>query len=133
MIRLLSNTTGQSFYATPYEARKFLATFTNYLIEFKLQATSETFYFIANVVTDNERLTKVAIDTSVNDAVNGNIKLSESGLYTYKIWGQNSAINLDPEDASVVGEVERGAMQIIGEDAWTLPTISIPNNVVYYE
>ena len=133
MIRLQPNTPAQTFYASPFGARKFLAVFTNYLIEFKSQATSKTFRVVGDATSDNERYSIFAIDTSVDAPTSGDIVLDESGLYTFTIWGQNSTTNLDPTDAVVVGECEKGVMQIIGEDAWTIPTINIPNNVVYYE
>ena len=58
---------------------------------------------------------------------------SDTGFYNYTIYGQNSISNLDPLNGSVVGKCEVGVMQIKGADAWSVPTISIPNNVVYYE
>lgn len=123
----------QEFYVTPFSARKFLATFTYYLFEIQSQATSEKFYMIGNPLNDNERFSRFLIDTSINDATNGDIILSQSGLYTYTIFGQTSDTNLNPLDASVVGECEKGILQIIGESAWTIPDIVIPDNVVYYE
>jgi len=29
--------------------------------------------------------------------------------------------------------LERGLMTFLGEDAWSMPSITIPDNVVYYE
>jgi hypothetical protein len=120
-------------YVTPFQARKYLTTFTNYLIQFKSQATSKTFISILRITADNARYTKATIGTNIDQATSGNIKITESGLYTYTIWGQNSTTNLDPADDSVVGECEVGVLQVIGAEAWTIPVISIPNNVVYYE
>ena len=120
-------------YVTPFQARKYLTTFTNYLIEFKSQSTSKTFIVVLNVVADNARYTKATIGTNIDTPLTGDIKITESGFYTYTIWGQNSTTNLDPADDSVVGECEVGVLQVIGADAWTIPVISFPNNVVYYE
>jgi hypothetical protein len=61
------------------------------------------------------------------------VLITESGLYTYKIWGQNSPTNLDPADASVVGICEVGPCRVSDEPAWTIPAVSIPDNVIYYE
>ena len=133
MIRLLPDTASQTIYVSPFQARKYLATFTNYLIEFKSQATSATFIVVLNVVSDNARYTQATIGTHIDTPLAGDIKISDTGLYTYRILGQNSSTNLDPTDASVVGECEVGVLQVIGADAWTIPDISIPNNVVYYE
>ena len=133
MIRLLPDTASQTIYVSPFQARKYLATFTNYLIEFKSQATSETFIVVLDVVADNARYTQATIGTHNNSPLTGDIKITDTGFYTYRILGQNSGTNLDPTDASVVGECEVGILQIIGAKAWTIPDISIPNNVVYYE
>lgn len=123
----------QEFYVTPYSARKFLATFTYYLFEITSQATSEKFYMVGNWLDDNERYSRFLIDTSSDSPEGGDVILKESGLYTFTIYGQTSSANLDPLNASVVGECEKGVLQIIGESAWTIPDIDIPNNVVYYE
>ena len=133
MIRLLPDTASQTIYVSPFQARKYLATFTNYLIEFKSQATSATFIVVLNVVSDNARYTQATIGTHIDTPTSGNIKITDTGFYTYTIWGQNSTTNLDSTDTSVVGECEVGVLQVIGADAWTIPVIEIPKNVVYYE
>ena len=133
MIRLTIKTKDQTIFVSPFQARKYLATFTNYLMEFKSQATSETFILILDVVNDNARYTECNVGTLVNLPLLSSVPMKESGFYTYTIWGQNSTTNLDPLDAVVVGECEVGTMQIIGSDAWEIPVITIPDNVVYYE
>jgi hypothetical protein len=133
MIRLQPDTASQTLYVSPFQARKYLATFTKYLVEFKSMATSETYIIILRVAADNARYTQAEMGTHTDLAVSGNIKITDTGFYTYTIWGQNSSSNLDPTDASVVGECQQGIVQIIGADAWTIPSITIPNNVVYYE
>jgi beta-glucanase (GH16 family) len=97
------------------------------------QATKEQFACIFNVEYDNERYTQAALPTNNDDPVNGEILLTESGLYTYTIYGQNSDSNLDPTDASVVGVCEIGPCKVSDEPAWTIPNVSIPDNVIYYE
>ena len=69
-----------------------------------------TYAFIGNVSTDNARYTAFDIDTNDDDAENGNILIpvTVNGYFDYIIYGQNSATNLDPLDATVVGELERG-------------------------
>ncbi len=133
MIRLQPDTASQTIYVSPFQARKYLATFTNYLIEFTSQATSQKFIVVLDVVKDNARYTIATIGTHNNSPITGDIKITDTGFYTYRILGQNSGSNLDPTDASVVGECEVGVLQIIGAEAWDIPDISIPNNVVYYE
>ena len=87
MIHLQPDTADQTLYATPYEARKFLATFTNYLIRFTSTATEEEHFAVLSVLVDNERYTKARINTNVDNT--NNVLIKDSGLYTYTIWGQN--------------------------------------------
>ena len=61
------------------------------------------------------------------------LTITQSGLYTYTVYGQNSSSNTDPTNGSVVGICETGAARVAAEAAWTTPDISIPDNVVYYE
>ena len=133
MIHLLPNTAQQFAYLTPFEARKFLPAFTNYLMTITNQATSETVACILNLSVDNERYTKVGIGTNEADPEGGSVFLPNSGLYTYKVFGQNSEDNTDPDDASVVGICEVGTLKLSDEAAWTIPNVSIPDNVIYYE
>ena len=133
MIHLVPNSNSNIVYVTPFESRKFLAAFTHYLMVLKNQATDEEFALILNFSVDNERYTKADLPTSTDDPINGEILLTESGLYTYTIYGQNDNENLDPTDASVVGVCEIGACKVSDEAAWTIPTVTIPDNVIYYE
>ena len=131
MIHLLPNSATNTVNVTPFEARKFLSAFTDYLLELTNQATQEKHYAVPVLTYDNERYTQFDLPTN-SDTLNA-VLITESGLYTYKIWGQNSAANLDPADASVVGICEVGPCRVSDEPAWTIPAVSIPNNVIYYE
>ena len=131
MIHLLPNSASNTVNVTPFEARKFLSAFTDYLLELTNQATQEKHYAVPVLTYDNERYTQFDLPTN-SDTLNA-VLITESGLYTYKIWGQNSAANLDPADASVVGICEVGPCRVSDEPAWTIPAVSIPNNVIYYE
>ena len=131
MIHLLPNSATNTVNVTPFEARKFLSAFTNYLLELTNQATQEKHYAVPVLTYDNERYTQFDLPTN-SDTLNA-VLITESGLYTYKIWGQNSATNLDPADASVVGICEVGPCRVSDEPAWTIPAVSIPDNVIYYE
>ena len=131
MIHLLPNSATNTVNVTPFEARKFLSAFTYYLLELTNQATQEKHYAVPVLTYDNERYTQFDLPTN-SDTLNA-VLITESGLYTYKIWGQNSATNLDPADASVVGICEVGSCRVSDEPAWTIPAVSIPDNVIYYE
>ena len=134
MITLLPNSsTEQFFYLTLQEAKKDFDAFTNYLVEFRSLSSEEEFYFIADVVTDNARYTKISINTDADQPTAGHILLTESGQYSYRVWGQNSTTNLDPTNAAVVAMIERGTLTVTGETGYTIPSISIPDNVIYYQ
>ena len=120
-------------YLSPFQARKYLLTFTQYLMEIKSMATSKTYTVILKVSTDNSRYTLATIGTHQDRAISGDIKIEDTGLYTFTIYGQNSSSNLDPKNGAVVGKCQQGIVQIIGAEAWTTPDITVPNNVVYYE
>jgi hypothetical protein len=131
MIHLSPNSASNLVNVTPFESRKFLPSFTHYLLELTNQATQEKHYAVPVLSYDNERYTQFELDTNA-DTTNS-VLITESGLFTYKIWGQNSATNLDPTDASVVGVCEIGPCKVSDEPAWTIPNVSIPDNVIYYE
>jgi hypothetical protein len=133
MIHLVPNSASNLVYVTPFESRKFLAAFTDYLLVLTNQATEEQFACIFNAQYDNERYTQADLPTNNDDPVNGELLITESGLYTYTIYGQNSDSNLDPTDAVVVGVCEVGSCKVSDEAAWTIPNVTIPDNVIYYE
>jgi len=133
MIHLRPNVPSNRVYVTPFEARKFMGKFTHYLMVLKNNATEEEYALVLNFTVDNERYTQANLATNNDDAVNGSILLTESGLYTYTIYGQTNGTNLDPTDAVVVGVCEVGACKVSDEAAWTIPTVTIPDNVIYYE
>ena len=135
MIHLQPSSTeyGNDVYVTPFEARKFLPSFTKYLMVLTNVATKRDIPFIAKVLVDNERYTYFRLATNLSDGVNGSVFIPNSGLYTYAIYGQNSTTNLDHTDASVVGICEVGSCKVSDEAAWTIPAIDIPDNVIYYE
>ena len=131
MIHLAPNSASNTVNVTPFEARKFMASFTHYLLELTNQATEEKHYAVPVLTYDNERYTQ--FDLATNADATSSVLITESGLYTYKVWGQNSSTNLDPEDASVVGLCEVGPCKVSDEAAWTIPSVTIPDNVIYYE
>ena len=113
--------------------RKDFIEFTNYLVLFQSMASKEDFYLIGYVDTDNARYTTLQVYTNEDNPTSGRILLTESGLYTYKVWGQNSSTNLDPTDTEVVGLLEQGTLNVAGRTGYTIPDITIPDNVIYYQ
>ena len=107
--------------------------FTDYLVIFTNVASKDRLYMIGNVDADNARYTKLSVYTNEDSALTGKVLLTETGQYGYEVYGQNSTTNLDPTDASVQGLIERGTLTVTGETGYDIPSISIPDNVIYYQ
>lgn len=134
MIHLNPNSASeQTIYLTLQEMKKDFASFTDYLVLFQSMASRKSIYFIGDVETDNERYTALSIFTNNNDPTNGDILLEEAGQYFYKVYGQNSRTNLDPTAAVVVALIEEGTLEVSGEVGYDIPTINVPDNVIYYQ
>jgi len=109
MIYLEYNEAGQTAYFTLDEGRSFYATaFTHYLLVLVLDGVGvdqqgATLAQVLDVVNENARATEVTLTT---------IGLTNTGTYQYYAYGQNSSSNINPDDASVVGLVERGTLII---------------------
>jgi hypothetical protein len=131
MIHLTPNTGINFVSLSPFQARKYLATFTHYLIVLTNEATEASHAAVLSPSVDNERETKFNLPTDADAA--GEVLITQSGLYTFTLYGQNSSTNTDPRNGSVVGICETGSARVTAEGAWTTPSISIPDNVVYYE
>ena len=132
MIQLAPNSTGQTVFLTLYENRRDLPAFTHYLVELENVMSREMHYFIANVVVENDRYTEITIATNIAAPLSGNVLLTETGQYWYRVYGQNSTTNLDP--TLTVGRVELGVLQVMtSEIYYDTDNPSIPDNIVYYE
>ena len=117
MLYLLPNTTDQSLYTTAYEGRRFVDGFTHYLIRLEKVEEDKNYYVIPVVDIDNERYTKFTVSTDSDDGANGSILVptTDTGRFIYYIYGQNSDTNLDPTDATVVGLLEQGFLNVTSE------------------
>lgn len=135
MIRLTANSSEEQYiYLTLQEMKKHYDAFTNYLFILQNMATSDKLAFIGDVEVDNDRYTKIAVYTNQPLAVSSRILLTQTGMYRYSVYGQNSTTNLDPTDATVVGLLEVGTLEVpTTDDAYTIPSITIPDNYVYYQ
>lgn len=140
MITLATNTADQEMYVTPFQRKKDFAgeTFGSYLVKVESLQSDKEYFFLARsgnatLEQDNERYSLIKVGTNSDGGAVGSIHVTESGQYAYYIYGQNSITNLDVKSALVWGELERGLITFTSEAAWTMPTLSIPNNVVYYE
>jgi hypothetical protein len=108
-------------------------TFTNYLVIFKEMATGEEFAVKPFVTTDNKRQTIMQMTTAANQPLLAQVLIKNSGLYTYTIWAMQNDNTLVPDAQNALGILETGTARFAAEDAWDTPSISIPDNVVYYE
>ena len=100
-------------YTTLKEKRSTATTFY-YLISCENVLTKETKNFIPKsvaITTDRyEKLEILENDTEV--LASGKVKLKPAGTWHYTIYEQTSSSNLDPDDESVVGILERGILQV---------------------
>jgi hypothetical protein len=127
MITLLANTINQTLYLTLDEARQYYSTpFTHYLFILRHEENSDAGVYLAqvlDVVAENQRITQLLVDTT---------GLTLTGRYRYDVYGQNSAVNLNPSNASVVGLCEQGLCAISdGTQYFDVPQINIDDDVIY--
>ena len=124
MVYLNTNTANQYAWLSLDEGRQYFnVAFTNYLLILTYEMTGEQLAQVVTVITENERVTKIRLTT---------VGLIDAGKYKYQVYGQNSAVNLDPTDASVVGLVERGSMILQdGTIYFDVSTPTIPVDVIY--
>lgn len=134
MIHLNPNSATEQFiYLTLQEMKKDLDPFTHYLIILENMASTDKHAFVGDVEVDNARYTKISVYTNQPLGTASRVLLTETGFYTYKAYGQNSSTNLNATDASVVGLLEQGTLNVAGATGYTIPDITIPDNVIYYE
>lgn len=96
-------------------------------------ASQDTFAMVGNVDADNSRYTKLSVFTNQPLGTAGRVYLTQSGQYTYDVYGQNSSTNLNPTSGDVVALIEEGTLSVSGETGYAIPSISIPDNIIYYE
>ena len=134
MIHLNPNSATEQFiYLTLQEMKKDLDPFTHYLIILENMASTDQHSFVGDVEVDNARYTKISVYTNQPLGTASRVLLTETGFYTYKAYGQNSSTNLNANDASVVGLLEQGTLNVVGATGYTIPDITITDNVIYYE
>lgn len=127
MIYLTTNTANQTIYLSLDEARQYYATaYTHYLLIITHEensTTGEELAQVATVVLENVRITQLTVTT---------VGLTLAGRYRYEVYGQNSANNLDPTNASVVGIVQRGYVVLTNnQQFYDVPTDVITNDIIY--
>jgi magnesium-transporting ATPase (P-type) len=124
---LTTNQAGQIMRLALDESRQYFATaFTHYLLILTHEENSTTGTDLAQVVTivnENQRITTLTVTTA---------GLTLAGRYRYYVYGQNSAVNLNPNDASVVGLCRIGwAVMSDATTFYDIPTITINDDIIY--
>jgi len=110
----------------------FATTYSNYLVVIQNEITLETFYVIPSTISENDRITTLAISTNDDDPTNGSILVVNGGRYNFIVYGQNSDTNLDPTSGDVVGEIKRGFIQFeTVVNYYNQPNIVIPSDIEY--
>lgn len=127
MIYLQVNNNNQIIYLSLDEARQYYATpYTHYLLVLTHEensTTGEELAQVATIVNENVRITQLSVTT---------VGLTLAGRYRYEVYGQNSAVNINPSNAAVVGIVERGYVVLTDNTTWfDVPPVTIPNDIIY--
>ena len=124
---LTTNQAGQIMRLALDESRQYFATaFTHYLLILTHEENSTTGTDLAQVptiVNENQRITTLAVTT---------VGLTLAGRYRYYVYGQNSASNTNPNDASVVGLCRIGwAVMSDATTFYDIPNITINDDIIY--
>ena len=127
MIYLHVNQAGQDAWLSLDEARQYYSTpFTDYLLIITHEENSIAGSSLAQVpvvAMENVRITHLQVTTA---------GLTLAGRYRYEVYGQNSAVNTDPKDASVVGLLQRGTMVLTdNQQYFDVPSTTINNDIIY--
>jgi magnesium-transporting ATPase (P-type) len=127
MLYLQTNTANQVVRLTLDEARQYYATtFTNYLLVITHEENSSVgidLRQVCVVISETQRITTLNITT---------VGLTLNGRYRYEVYGQNSATNTDPANASVVGLCEEGLLELSdGVSYFDVPNVSIQDDIIY--
>lgn len=126
MLILQPNQANQTGRLTLFEGKSVLDTFTHYLLVLNLDdsgvTTSNKLAQVITVTLDNARITTFTCTT---------VGLEYSGRYYYEVYGQNSANNIDPLNASVVGLIERGSAIISDNGTYYTDNTTINTTTIY--
>jgi hypothetical protein len=124
MIYLLTDTANQTTYLTLNEGRSYYTTaFTDYLLVLTYEMTGETLAQVVSITSENERITTIELTTET---------LVNAGRYRYEVYGQNSNTNTNPTDASVVGLVEKGIIELTKSvNYYDISNPTIPVDYIY--
>jgi hypothetical protein len=131
MLFVETNTANQTAYLSLKEGELILAaTYTHYLVKLVHENTGKEYFFIPKVLSENERVSHLEFDTNVNDPLNNGILLTDPGRYSYSIYAQNSATNLDPSLS--LGLIDEGFLEATsGVTYYQTPSFTTPSDYIY--
>lgn len=131
MLFVQTNTAAQTAYLSLKEGELILATtYTDYLVKLVHENTGKEYFFIAKVLSENERASMLQFDTNVNDPLNNGILLTDPGRYAYFIYAQNSTTNLDPSLS--LGLIDEGFLEATsGVTYYQTPSFTTPSDYIY--
>lgn len=125
MTVLFANTPNQNAVFTLAEARQYLPEFTHYLlilVHEEKSSVGASKSQVLSVLTETQRATYVTLST---------VGLPLVGWYRYYVYGQNSAVNLNPESPSVVGIVEQGWLVLTDSTQYyEVPSITLSDDII---
>jgi hypothetical protein len=127
MIYLQTDTSGQELLLTLEDALLLFGSVTplqysHYLLCLTNETTNQVLYQIPVVVSENERITTLIVDTTT---------LTASGRHRYEVYAQNSSTNLNPTDPSVVGLIHKGWGELLNDvEYYNAPPMSIPPDMI---
>lgn len=124
---LATNNAGQILRLTLNETRQYFATtFTDFLLIITHEENStvgDSISQIPVIVQENQRITELIVTT---------VGLTLQGRYRYYVYGQNSAVNLNPTNAAVVGLCKIGTIDLVNSTAfYNVPSITITDDIIY--
>lgn len=112
MLKLTKGTTNSNLVLTLAEKATLSPVY--YLMEF-INDMTETKYYVRLIEesTELERYNLFTIVEGVNDPLGGSIVLGDEGFYSYNVYEQSSAFNLNPDGLTIV---ESGKMKLLGDN-----------------
>lgn len=126
MLYIQTNTANQIVRLTLDEARQFLPAYTHYLVVITHEENSSVgseLRQVASIITETQRITTLEITT---------VGLTLNGRYRYEVYGQNSATNIDVNNAVVVGLCEEGLLELTDNTSYfDVPNVTIQDDIIY--
>jgi len=124
---LNTNQSSQTLYLSLNESRQYFAVaFTHYLlilIHEENSTVGEELAQVPTIVLENQRITQLTVTT---------VGLTLPGRYRFEVYGQNSAVNLDPSNAAVLGLCRIGWLDLNSSTIYyDVPTITINDDIIY--